>query len=388
MGIPIVDINKINQPYLDRFDVLSKEIVRSGAYIKGPHMRAFEKEFAAELNKNSAGDTYCIGVNNGTDALIVAMLAAGVGPGDKVLTTDMSYVATAQAILMVGAVPIFVDITNDGTDNIDIAKAIEKAKDTRCKYAVIPHMHGYPVDLRWFRNNLILIEDCAQAHFAIGSDEKFVGTSDFGAFSFYPTKNLGAAGDAGAVTINLKRYGTDAVERALMAREHGALIKDQPRIMGYNTRLSEFQAALLRLKLPDIYTHNKLRQEKADLYNQMFSRIITTLPHSGIIFTPPMVLGAVYHHYTLRFRNEYYRNSVRDELAKNGIDSRVYYPHNMSSLKPFKERLRNNLDCLNMGTHVITQQQCSLSIPFHQSLSLLDMEKIVSCVYQGLKNSV
>jgi len=304
-----------------QYAVLAEEIrpaveavFASGWYIKGPVVQDCEQKLAAYL-----GVKYAIGVNSGTDALILALLAAGIGPGDKVITSAMSFTATAEAITRTGAEPIFVDILR-GTDCLDPA-GLEKALQPGVK-AILPiHLHGYPCDMQAIcdfarSHDLKVIEDCAQAIGATYQGRKVGSLGDAGCFSFFPTKNLGCYGDGGLICTD-----SEAIyERAQGLREHGMRRKNIQDYTGFNSRLDAVQAAVLRVKLPYLDQWNARRRALAAQYD--------TLLQGVALERPPLEVSedtySVFHHYALRVPGD--RDRVQQRMAEAGYECLAYYP--------------------------------------------------------------
>ena len=329
--IPILDLTEQYQTLKDEIQAAVNGVLESGQFILGPEVQNFEREAAEYL-----GVKHAIGVNSGTDALVIALRALEIGPGDEVLTTPFSFFATAESISNVGAKPVFVDIEAD-TFNIDASK-IEAAIGPRTKAIMPVHLYGNPAAMAKIleiarTHNLKVIEDCAQSfgakYFgdcggceASCKDEireaisgQLTGSiGDVGAFSFFPTKNLGAYGDAGLITTN-----DDAIaEQSRKLRVHGSLKRYSNEILGYNSRLDSLQAAILRVKLKYIDGWNLRRRTIAEAYTAGLQAVEGVLP-------PPIYKGHVFHQYTLRILNGC-RDVVRDYLQGQGISTMVYYP--------------------------------------------------------------
>lgn len=300
----------------DELESAVQRVLRSGWYILGPEVEAFEAEFATWLGL--PGGSHAVGVNSGTDALHLALRACGVGPGDDVMTVSHTAVATAAAITLAGARPVFVDI-DPATYTLDPARLVNAlTPQTR---AIIPvHLYGQPADLAPIlafarSHGLVVIEDCAQAHGAHYQNRPVGTWGDLACFSFYPTKNLGAAGDGGMVVSRdselarrvrgLREYGWSAGER-YVSRE-----------LGFNSRLDELQAAVLRVKLRHLERWNARRQTLADGYGDL-------LVDAGV--TRPAVRPGsthVYHLYVVRHPR---RDTLRQTLHAQGIATLVHYP--------------------------------------------------------------
>ena len=291
-------------------------VMENQHFILGPEVAKFEEEIATKLSAKHA-----VGCASGTDALILALLAAGIGPGDEVITTPFSFVATAGSIAYVGAKPVFVDI-DPVSFNIDPEKI--EAAITPMTRAIMPvHLFGLPADLDSIlaiaeAKTLLVIEDAAQA-IAARHRGRYVGTiGDLGCFSFFPSKNLGAAGDAGLITTN----DTAMAERLRMLRVHGSKQKYLHDILGTNSRLDALQAAVLRVKLRHLDRWEQGRANRASRYQRLFE----TKGLTPFVRAPEIPSGPfqhVYNQYTLRAQN---RDELKAFLRSKGILSEIYYP--------------------------------------------------------------
>ncbi|NER94658.1 MAG: DegT/DnrJ/EryC1/StrS family aminotransferase [Symploca sp. SIO1B1] len=331
MKVPVLDLKPQYNQIKDEVQAAINTVLASARFIMGPEVKQFEEEVATYL-----GVKHAIGVNSGTDALVIGLRALGIGEGDEVITTPFSFFATAESISNVGAKPVFVDV-DAKTFNLD-PKAIQEKITPRTKAILPVHLYGNPAPMGQIReiaqnNGLKVVEDCAQSFGAKyfgncstcqGScseavraeiQGKFTGTiGDVGGFSFFPSKNLGAYGDGGLVTTN-----DDAVaEVARMLRVHGAKKKYHNEVLGYNSRLDTLQAAILRVKLKYIDQWNQGRCRVAQQYNDLLAGI------EGLV-TPELSNGHVFHQYTVRVLAGK-RERVKEYLAEQGIGSMVYYP--------------------------------------------------------------
>jgi dTDP-4-amino-4,6-dideoxygalactose transaminase len=298
--IPLVDVKAQYAPVLDELKERIAEVLDSGRFILGPHVRAFEEEAAAYL-----GVGHAIGVANGTDALVIALDALEIGPGDEVICPTFTFYATAEAIARRGATPVFADI-DPRTMNLDPADV--RARVTENTKAILPvHLFGRPATLgELVELGIPIVEDAAQAFGAKG-----VGTTGVvSTYSFFPTKNLFALGDGGLVT---SRDG-DLAERVRLLRFHGSEAKKDFELVGYNSRLDEIQAAVLRIFLPHVDEWNRLRREAAALYAE--------LGLGGVCELPADEPGHVYHVYVVRSPE---RDRIREHLAASEIASTAYY---------------------------------------------------------------
>ncbi len=291
-------------------------VFESQYFILGPEVKLFEEEVAAKL-----GVRFAVGCASGTDALILSLMAAGIGPGDEVITTPFSFIATAGSIAHVGAKPVFVDI-DPVTFNIN--PALIAAAITAKTRAIMPvHLFGLPADLDPIleiakAKGLLVIEDAAQA---IGSryNDRFVGTfGDFGCFSFFPSKNLGGAGDGGLITTN----DPASAERLRMLRGHGSKKKYYHDILGTNSRLDALQAAVLRVKLPHLDSWAAGRQNRAARYRKLFDEK-NLAPFATYPPQPPDNFHHVYNQFTIPVR---FRDDLRESLRIAGIPTEIYYP--------------------------------------------------------------
>ncbi|HEY3266519.1 MAG TPA: DegT/DnrJ/EryC1/StrS family aminotransferase [Armatimonadota bacterium] len=292
-------------------DAAVAAVFARGSYILGPDVKALETEIAA-----LCGASHGVAVNSGTDALLISMLALGFEPGDEIITTPFTFFATAEAISHTGATPVFVDI-DPATFNIDPA-AIEAAITPRTKAIVPVHLYGQAADMDAImaiaqRHGLAVVEDAAQI---IGGSYKGRPAGSLGsiaAFSFYPTKNLGAAGDGGMIVTN----DADLAEKARVIRFHGSGGGYYYERLGYCSRLDEIQAAVLRVKLRYLKGWNDARRGHAAFYNEALA--------GSSVTTPAEADGCrhIYHQYTVRSAD---RGALKEHLAANGIDSGIYYP--------------------------------------------------------------
>ena len=311
MQIPMVDL-KIQYLQLQaEIDAAVNAVLESAYFILGPQGAAFEQEVADYL-----GVKHAIGVASGTDALHLALRAAGLGPGDEVITSPFTFIATAEAIAYVGATPVFVDI-DPQTFNIDVEQAA--AAITPATKAILPvHLFGQPADLAPLKKfcddrDLLLIEDCAQSCGALYGDKMTGAWGDLGCYSFFPSKNLGCFGDGGLIVTD----NDDLAAEVKVLRNHGSRERYHHSIIGYNSRLDDLQAAILRVKLKHLDRFNKQRRENAHRYSAGLTKLGLAAPFEdgkGV---------HVYHQYTLMTDQ---REVIQKELAAAGIASAVYYP--------------------------------------------------------------
>ena len=297
--------------YKSEIDATIPRVLDKGLYILGEEVRAFEEEFA-----NYIGASYGVGVGSGTEAIHLALVACRIGPGDEVITVSHTATATVAAIELAGATPVFVDIEPDFY-TIDPAKL--GAAITSCTKAIIPvHIYGQPADMDPIlevaeKHNLRIIEDSAQAHGAIYRGKRVGSLGDVGCFSFYPTKNLGAIGDGGMVVTN----NMELAQKARLLREYGWTERFVSQVRGWNTRLDEVQAAILRVKLKYLDDDNAARRRVANLYTE-------GLAGSGLILpSAPEKVRHVYHLYVVRSER---RDDLLSYLRSLDISASIHYP--------------------------------------------------------------
>lgn len=309
--IPMVDLKRQYQALKAEIDTAVSEVLAQTQFILGPNVGKLEEEVAAYH-----GLPYAVGVANGTDALLLALRACGIKSGDEVITTPFTFIATAEVIAQLGAIPVFVDICPD-TFNIDTSLIAEKI--TPKTKAIIPvHLFGHPADMNQIMQiartyNLKVIEDCAQA-FGARYENQRVGTiGDVGCFSFFPSKNLGCYGDGGIVITRDEGI----AKQVRMLRNHGSSVRYYHSEVGYNSRLDEIQAAILRVKLKYIEQFNNARRKNAAAYCAMIN------PQNIILPQTAEGCEHVFHQFTIRAKN---RDVIAGALNEKGIASAVYYP--------------------------------------------------------------
>lgn len=321
--IPILDLQPQIQAHWDEFNAAFQRVMRSGQFILGPEEKAFEQECAAYL-----GVKHAIGLNSGTDALYIALRGLGIGPGDEVITTPFSFFATAEAISHVGATPVFVDIEED---SFNLSPDLIEAVVTSRTKAIIPvHLFGRPCDMDRIlaiaeKHGLNIVEDCAQSFGATWKGKQTGSMGAYGCFSFFPTKNLSAFGDGGMLTTD----DDELAAKARMLRAHGSRKKYHNESVGYNSRLDEMQAALLRVKLPHIDEWNGLRRAVAQAYWDRLSS-------DPNLVLPDIVDGHVFHQYTVRVKAGR-RDKLQTALTQAGVGTMVYYPLPIHHLKLYQE---------------------------------------------------
>ena len=312
MKVPFLDLRMQYESIKDEVHQAIREVCESCAFAGGPFVAEFEKAFAS-----FCGTKYAIGVASGTDAIWAALIAVGIGPGDEVITTPNTFIATAEAITFSGAKPVFVDI-DERTYNIN-PELIEAAITPRTKAIIPVHLYGQPADMDPImetarRYNLFVIEDACQAHGAEYKGRPAGSIGDAGCFSFYPGKNLGAYGEAGAVTTN----NAELADKMRTFRDHGQKKKYYHSIVGWNARMDGFQGAVLSVKLKYLSKWNEGRNKNASLYNKLLGGV------DGVV-TPEKADYAkhVYHIYAVRTKK---RDEMISFLAQKDVLCGIHYP--------------------------------------------------------------
>jgi dTDP-4-amino-4,6-dideoxygalactose transaminase len=321
--IPILDLGRQIETHWTALNDAFQRVLRSGHFVNGQEVQALEAECAQYLGARCA-----VGLNSGTDALFLALRALGIGPGDEVITTPFTFFATAEAISHVGATPVFADVEPDSF-NLD-PEAVEQALTPRTRAILPVHLFGRPANMDRIlqaagRNGCMVVEDCAQSFGADAMGKKTGSLGVCGCFSFYPTKNLSAFGDGGMVITDSEGL----AEEIRRLRAHGSRKKYYNETVGYNSRLDELQAALLRVKLPHLDGWNQARRDAANRYRELLCNV------PGIE-TPEVVDGHVFHQYTVRVKSMD-RDVFQARLKEAGIGSMVYYPVPCHRLKLYAE---------------------------------------------------
>ncbi|MEG3859284.1 DegT/DnrJ/EryC1/StrS family aminotransferase [Microcoleus sp. herbarium12] len=374
-NVPPLDLTQQYAQIGDEIGAAVQKVLASGGYIGGPAVKSFEQEFA-----NYTGVSDCVGCNSGTDALILALRALKIGPGDEVITTPFTFFASAETISAVGATPVFIDI-DSGTFNLDI-ELLEAAITDKTKAIMPVHIFGQPTDMTGLmaiatKYNLAVIEDCAQSVGAEWESRKVGSIGHVGCFSFYPTKNLGACGDGGAVTTN----DPELAACMRMLKEHGQSSRYFYEEIGYNSRLDALQAVILSIKLRYLDSWNAQRRFKAAVYGEFLSRVPGVAVPKELSAAKP-----VWNQYTIRLispekdlnSSGNFRDSMRTKLQESGIGSMVYYPLPLH-LQPVYKSLG-----YQVGQLPVAEQVCRevLSLPMFPELSRDQQERAI----YGLKD--
>ncbi len=373
MMIPLVDLKAQYESIREEVDGAVSDVLESTQFILGPRVEAFESDFAEYCQTR-----FAFGVNSGTSALHLGLLAAGVGPGDEVITVSYTFVATVAAVLYTGAAPVFVDI-DPLTCNIDPAK-IEAAITPKTKVIMPVHLYGTCADMDPIleiarKHNLIVLEDAAQAHGAEYKGRRAGSMGDLASFSFYPGKNLGAYGEAGAVVTNNESY----VEVIKQLRDQGQKEKYLHERVGYNYRMEAIQGAVLAVKLKHLDNWNAARREHAALYARELAGEPADSNVRLLVHAPDN--KSAYHVYPL-FTEQ--REELRDHLHARGISTGVHYPIPVHMQRGF-----NNLG-YSEGDLPHTERICRevLSLPMYPELRSETVVQIADEVKQFCRQSV
>lgn len=360
MGVPFFDSKQHYRLIKDEVDARVKRVMDSCRFVLGENVDSFEREFA-----RFCGTDYAMGVANGTDALHLALLACGIGKGDEVITVPHTFIATTEAISQTGAKIVFVDI-DSWTYNINVAQ-IEGAINEKTKTILPVHLFGQSADMDSItkiarKYNLKVIEDACQAHGAEYKGKKAGSIGDAGCFSFYPSKNLAAFGDGGMVVTD----GNKIAQKVKMLRDHGQMKKYEHLVEGYNSRLDEIQAAILRVKLKRLDEQNKLRRKNAWIYNELLKDV-------DEVITPfEAEYGKhVYHLYVIRTEK---RDELQEYLKSNGIFTGLHYPIPLHLQKAYEYLGYKE------GDFPVAEKYAKqiLSLPMFPELTPKEIEKVTS----------
>ncbi len=360
MRIPLLDLQAQYLTIKEEINQAIQSVLDSSVYILGTEGKELEKEIAA-----FSGTEHAVAVANGTEALVLTLKALGIGPGDEVITTPFTFFATAETIALVGATPVFVDI-DPITLNMDLTQLAEKI--TAKTKAIMPvHIFGQMVDVEKImeiaaQHDLKVIEDAAQAIGAEYRGKKAGSIGHAGTFSFFPTKNLGAYGDAGMIVTNDQ----ELAAHLRMLRFHGCQTKYYHDEIGYNSRLDELQAAILRVKLRYLNGWNEARREKAKFYDQLLADVVQVPGRD------PQALP-VYHLYVLRTKE---RSVLMERLKADGIANAIYYPLPLHLQKAFRSL------GYKAGDFPVAETACeqALAIPCYPELSFEQQREIAAII--------
>jgi dTDP-4-amino-4,6-dideoxygalactose transaminase len=360
-NVPLVDLYAQYAPLKDEIFSAWDAALKSMRLFLGPNVQAFEQEFAAYC-----GVPHAIGASDGTTALHLALRGAGIEPGDEVITVSHTFIATAEAILLAGAKPVFVDIYPD-TCLMDVSQ-IESKITSKTKVILPVHLYGQCVDMDPLleiarKHNLVVIEDACQAHGATYKGRKAGSMGDAAAFSFYFTKNLGAYGEAGIVTTN----NPEIARRVKMIRDHGSEKRYYHEMLGWNGRLDELQAAALRIKLNHLDQWNQQRRDHAEYYQQGLGGIDMILPATA------EDNQNVFHLYVIRLPE---RDALREFLSTKGIGTGIHYPVPIHLQESFSDTSDG------LGSLPVTEQITGeiLSLPMYPELSTEQMDWVIENV--------
>jgi dTDP-4-amino-4,6-dideoxygalactose transaminase len=363
--IPFVDLKAQYLSIKEEIDSAVIKVLESTQFILGNEVLTFEQEFAQYCNTD-----YSVALNTGTSALHLALLAAGIGPGDEVITTPFTFVATVAAIVYTGAIPVFVDV-DPVSYTIDVAK-IEPAITAKTKAILPVHLYGQPADMNPImeiarRHNLTVIEDAAQAHRAEYKGQRVGSIGDIGCFSFYPGKNLGAYGEGGAIVTNNPEY----AQKIKMFRDWGQEKRYHHVFKGYNYRMDGIQGAILRVKLRYLDKWTEARRTLATRYDEL-------LVNSGVI-TPSVMPYShhVYHIYAVRTKQ---RDTLQQNLHQQGIQTGIHYPipvHLQEAYADLGYKI-GDFPCTELAANEV------LSLPMYAELSLEQVEIISAAVCESI----
>jgi dTDP-4-amino-4,6-dideoxygalactose transaminase len=362
MQVPFLDLKSHHAPFLGEINSAIQEVIESSAFAGGPFVSRFEEDFAAYCNA-----PYAIGLGSGTDALWLALLALGVGPGDEVITVPNTFMATAEAITYCGARPVFVDV-DERTYTLD-PQALEGAVTARTKAIIPVHLFGQPADmdpiLEFARHRgLFVVEDACQAHGAEYKGRRTGTLGDAACFSFYPGKNLGAFGEAGAVVTG----DAELQEKIRILRDHGQVRKYYHTMVGWNCRMDGIQGAILSVKLRYLERGNQLRRSHAAHYNQALGGIEE-------VITPAQAadIRHVYHVYAIRVQE---RDQVIRVLGEKGIGCGVHYPVPIHLQEAYRD-LGYEQDAFPIAERSARE---FVSLPMFPELTSAQVERVAQCV--------
>jgi dTDP-4-amino-4,6-dideoxygalactose transaminase len=359
--LPFVDLKAQHAAIAAEVEAAIQRVVTNADFILGADVAGFEEEFATYCEAK-----HCVGLDSGMSALELGMRALGIGPGDEVITPAGSFIASSSAISFTGATPIWVDVDRR-TYNID-PELLEAAITKRTKAIMVVHLYGQPADMDRVleiadRHGLPVIEDACQSHGARYKGRRTGSLGAFGAFSFYPSKNLGAYGDAGALTTN----DAGLAEKVRMMRNYGQRAKYDHVFLAWNRRLDTLQAAVLRVKLPHLNAWNESRRKIASLYDELLGGTAVGLPYAR-----PDV-EHVYHLYVVQLEG---RDHVLSELGTRGIGAGIHYPVPIHLQEAYRER------GFGPGSFPVTEAAAKriLSLPMYPEMTEPDVRRVADAV--------
>lgn len=365
MKVPLVDLRAQYLPLKAEIMAAFEEVLESMQLFLGPRQRAFEQTFAAYC-----GCQHGVGVSSGTDALALALRACDIGPGDEVITVSNTFIATVEAIAMVGATPVFVDI--DPETYLMDWRELENVLTPQTRAILPVHLYGHPVEMQPImdfarKHGLRVIEDASQAHGATYQGQRVGSFGDVAAFSLYYSKNLGAFGEAGICTTNNEAL----AEKMRMIRDHGSRVRYQHEVMGVNARLDEMQAAVLQIKMPYLEQWNAARQSHADAYTAQLRGIVEKVPVTRSWATH------VYCYYVVQVPE---RDQLRKALEQEGIGTNIHYPTPIH-LQPVCARYGYKNGMLPVTEAVASR---IVSLPMYPELTEEQIQLVVAAVKRNI----
>ncbi len=362
MPIPMVDLVRHYADLKTEIEESVIEVLRNGYYVTGSNVRSFEEEAAHFL-----GVPYAVAVNSGTDALHLALRALGVGPGDEVITPSFTFIATVEAILYCGATPVFIDIDPEYF-LFDVAQ-LESLITSKTKAILPVHLYGQMVDMTSLmaianQHQIPVVEDCAQSFGTCWQGKQSGAWGAMGCFSFYPTKNLSCCGDGGLITcLDENHY-----QELKALRNHGSRERYYHYRLGFNSRLDEIQAAILRVKLPYIDRFNAMRKQCADAYTELLRDVVQVPKHRADS-------THIFHQYTILHPE---RDAIKQALSNQECASSIYYPVPIHKQQLFSGRFD---DCDLPVTEDITRR--CLSLPIFPEMTMQEVDQVAACVKQA-----
>ena len=366
MKVPLVDLKIQYAGIKDEINQAIQRVLDSSEFILGKEVEAFEREFA-----DYCGVQYAVAVNSGTSSLILALMAMGVGPGDEVVTVSQTFIATCEAINWVGAKPVFVDV-DEATYTMDPSQ-LEKAITSQTKAILPVHLYGHPCDMDAIlkiakKKNVLVLEDCAQAHGALYKEKRVGSFGQAACFSFYPGKNLGSYGEGGAVVTNDSNLATHVKK----LRNHGSIKKYAHEMIGLNARMEALQGAILCVKLPFLDRWNDLRRKHAAQYNALLKDSDVKTPNES------KDAKSVFHQYVIRSSK---RDALNEYLNEQGVCSQIHYP-TPNHLMPFYRHLG-----YGGGSLLRTETICNeiLSLPMFPEMTQQQIDQVVQSIQSFTK---